>query len=49
MEQWVNKYKDIIEDDLFKATYDETIEFCEGLIAFLDGVLEEAQKEKLMY
>ena len=49
MEKYVDKYKELIEEELFKATFDETIEFCELLIAYLDGVLEEAQKEKLMY
>lgn len=49
MDTYVDKYKALIEDELFKATYDETIEFCEGLIAFLDEALEQAQKEKLMY
>lgn len=49
MEKYVDKYKELIEEELFKATFDETIEFCELLIAYLDGVLEKAQKEKLMY
>lgn len=49
METYVNKYKKLIEDELFKATYDEAIEFCEGLIAYLNEVLEEERKEKSMY
>lgn len=49
MESVVKKYQEQIEDDLFKATFDETIEFCQKLSAYLDEVREQAEKERLYY
>lgn len=49
MDSYVDKYKKMIEDELFKATFDETIEFCQKLVAYLDEVREQAEKERLYY
>lgn len=49
MEKLINKYKDLIADELFKATYDETIEFCMGLESFLSEIRMEAQEAKKEY
>lgn len=49
MEEVVGKYKKLIEDELFKATPDETIGFCEGLKTYLDEVIGQANYEKEQY
>lgn len=49
MGEVVDKYKKLIEDELFKATPDETIGFCEGLKTYLDEVIGQANYEKEQY
>lgn len=49
MEEVVDKYKKLIEDELFKATPDETTGFCEGLKTYLDEVIGQANYEKEQY
>ena len=49
MGEAVDKYKKLIEDKLFKATPDETIGFCEGLRAYLDETIKQANYEKEQY
>lgn len=45
----VDKYKKLIEDEVFKATPDETIGFCEGLKAYLDELIGQSNYEKEQY
>ena len=45
----VDKYKKLIEDEMFKATPDEMIGFCEGLKACLDEIIGQANYEKKQY
>lgn len=45
----VDKYKKLIEDEVFKATPDETIGFCEGLKAYLDELIKQSNYEKEQY
>ena len=49
MDVAVNKYKKLIEDEIFKATPDETIGFCEGLKAYLDELIGQSNYEKEQY
>lgn len=49
MDVVVNKYKKLIEDELFKATPDETIGFCNGLKAYLDELIGQSNYEKEQY
>lgn len=49
MDMVVDKYKKLIEDELFKATPDETIGFCEGLKAYLDELIKQSNYEKEQY
>ena len=45
----VDKYKKLIGDEMFKATPDETIGFCEGLKDYLDGLIRQSNYEKEQY
>lgn len=45
----VDKYKKLIEDEMFKATPDETIGFCEGLKDYLDELIKQSKYEKEQY
>ena len=49
MDVVVDKYKKLIEDELFKATPDETIGFCKGLKDYLGGLIEQSDYEKEQY
>lgn len=49
MDVVVDKYKKLIEDELFKATPDETTGFCNGLKAYLDEIIGQANYEKEQY
>lgn len=49
MDVVVDKYKKLIEDEMFKATPDETIGFCEGLKAYLDELIRQSNYEKEQY
>lgn len=49
MDECVQKYKEMIEDEMFKATPDEMIGFCEGLKACLDELIGQANYEKKQY
>lgn len=49
MKPVVDKYKKLIEDEVFKATPDETIGFCEGLKAYLDELIGQSNYEKEQY
>lgn len=49
MDVVVDKYRKLIEDELFKATPDETIGFCEGLKTYLDEIIGQANYEKEQY
>ena len=49
MEDVVGKYKKLIEDEVFKATPDETIGFCEGLKGYLDEMIKQSKYEKEQY
>lgn len=49
MDVVVDKYRKLIEDELFKATPDETIGFCNGLKYYLDGLIEQSDYEKEQY
>lgn len=49
MKPVVDKYEKQIDDELFKATPDETIGFCEELITYLNGVKQQANFEKEQY
>lgn len=49
MDMVVDKYKKLIEDEMFKATPDETIGFCEGLKAYLDELIKQSNYEKEQY
>ena len=49
MEEVVDKYKKLIEDEIFKATPDETIGFCEGLKCYLDELIGQSKYEKEQY
>lgn len=49
METVVDKYKKQIEDEMFKATPDETIGFCKGLKAYLDELIGQSNYEKEQY
>lgn len=46
MDSYVNKYKKMIEDELFKATPDETIEFCWKLENYLESCIDQMETEK---
>lgn len=46
MKQYIEKYQEQIEDELFKATPDEIIEFADGLIKYLLDVKASAIEEK---
>ena len=45
----IDKYKKLIEDEVFKATPDETIGFCNGLKAYLDELIGQSNYEKEQY
>lgn len=45
----IDKYKKLIEDEVFKATSDETIGFCEELKAYLDELIGQSNYEKEQY
>lgn len=45
----IDKYKKLIEDEIFKATPDETIGFCEGLKGYLDELIGQSKYEKEQY
>lgn len=45
----VDKYKKLIEDEVFKATPDETIGLCEWLKAYLDELIKQSNYEKEQY
>lgn len=45
----IDKYKKLIEDEVFKATPDETIGFCEGLKGYLDEMIKQSKYEKEQY
>ena len=49
MDMVVDKYKKLIEDEMFKATPDETIGFCEGLKTYLDELIKQSNHEKEQY
>lgn len=49
MDVVVDKYKKLIEDEVFKATPDETIGFCNGLKAYLDELIGQSNYEKEQY
>lgn len=49
MDVVVDKYKKLIEDEIFKATPDETIGFCNGLKAYLDELIGQSNYEKEQY
>lgn len=49
MSPTVDKYKKLIEDEMFKATPDETIGFCKGLKAHLDELIRQSNYEKEQY
>ena len=49
MKPTIVKYEKLIEDELFKATPDETIGFCEGLKAYLDELIGQSNYEKEQY
>ncbi len=49
MDSYVNKYKKMIEDELFKATPDEAIEFCWKLENYLESYIDQMEKEKAQY
>lgn len=49
MDTVVNKYKKLIEDEVFKATPDETIGFCNGLKTYLDEVIKQSNYEREQY
>lgn len=42
----VDKYKKLIEDEVSKATPDETIGFCKGLKVYLDELIGQSNYEK---
>lgn len=45
----VEKYVGMIDDELFKATPEETIAFCDGVSSHLKYVVEQANYEKEQY
>lgn len=45
----VDKYKKLIEDEMFKATPDETVGFCNGLKDYLDELIKQSNYEKEQY
>lgn len=49
MEELVKRYQRQIEDDLFKATYDEVIRFCDVLSGWLYVTKFMATEEKSEY
>lgn len=49
MDRYVEKYADMIENELFKATYDEAIEFCDRLIDHLAIVRGEYRNMKMEF
>lgn len=49
MKPIIDKYEKLIEDELFKATPDETIGFCEGLKGYLDELVRQSNYEKEQY
>lgn len=49
MDEYVNKFKKLIEDELFKATPDEAIEFCWKLENYLESYIDQMEKEKAQY
>ena len=49
MDTVVDKYKKLIGGEMFKATPDETIGFCNGLKAYLDGVIKQSNYEREQY
>lgn len=49
MDKYVEKYAGMIEDELFKATYDEAIEFCDKLIDHLTAVRREYRNMKMEF
>lgn len=49
MDKTVKKYQDMIEEELFKATPDEAIEFCWKLENYLEYYIDQMEKEKAQY
>lgn len=49
MDKYVQKYKEMIEEELFKATPDEAIEFCWKLENYLEYYIDQMEKEKEQY
>ena len=49
MDKCVQKYKEMIEEELFKATPDEAIEFCWKLENYLEYYIDQMEKEKEQY
>ena len=49
MKPIIDKYEKLIEDELLKATPDETIGFCEGLKSYLDELVRQSNYEKEQY
>lgn len=49
MDDVVNKYKKQIEDEFFKATPEETIEFCWKLENYLESLMDTMEQEKAQY
>lgn len=49
MDKFVKKYQDMIEEELFKATPDEAIEFCWKLENYLESYIDQMEKEKAQY
>ena len=49
MDERVRKYKKMIEEELFKATPDEAIEFCWKLENYLEYYIDQMEKEKEQY
>lgn len=45
----IDKYEKLIEDEVFKATPDETIGFCNGLKTYLDELIGQSNYEKEQY
>lgn len=49
MDVVIDKYKKSIEDEISKATPDETIGFCEGLKDYLDELVKQSNYKKEQY
>ncbi len=49
MDEYVSKFKKLIEDELSEATPNEAIEFCWKLENYLEDYIDKMEKEKAQH